>query len=363
MINRQNYEEFFLLYADGELSVADKQAVELFVQENIDLADEFAVYQQTKLPIEHFSFEDKNTLYRFAEKNMDAAAYEEAFLLALDNELNPKEKDKLDIFLSEHPFFQETFSQLTQTKLPIEVVLFPDKSSLYRKEEKPVIYLYRWKIAVAAALIGLIVLLWTLVPGYRSPEVVVAKNSTIEKTSGLPKQGNSVPVKPGTDYDQLTTPFSDKNATVLASNNITNGTNDPSAAVIQTEAVQTNMPVVTKPFQETIIPSRAEGTEVSGTSEKILANNTAAIINNDAVRVNDHLEENSGSAITAQQAVYKELDTEDEKKSLYLGSIEINKDKLRGFFRKASTLFRSKAKQEEDSKSETLAVNGNRSLR
>ena len=362
MINRQNYEEFFLLYADGELSAADKQAVELFVQENIDLTDEFAVYQQTKLPIEHFAFEDKNTLYRFAEKNRDIAAYEEAFLLALDNELTPKEKDTLDIFLSEHPFFQETFSQLTQTKLPIEVVLFPDKSSLYRKEEKPVIYLYRWKIAIAAALVGLVVLLWTIVPDYRTPGVLVAKKSDTEKIITPSKNGNVIPAKPDTDKEQVSAAIFDKNTAILASNN-TRVTKDPSDAGIQTEDLQTNMPVVTKSIQETIIPNMAEGTEINGASDKILANNTAAILNNDAVPINDHSNENSGSAITAQQAVYKELDTEDEKKSLYLGSIEINKDKLRGLFRKASTLFRSKAKQEEDTKSENLAANSNRSLR
>ena len=195
---------------------------------------------------------------------------------------------------------------------------------MYRKEDKPVIYLYRWKIAVAAALIGLVVLLWTIIPNYRSPEVLVAKNSTSEKPKGLTKQGSSAPVTPGTDKDQITTDISDKNPAVLASNNITRVTNDPSATGIQNEVVSTNVPVVTKSVQETIIPSRAEGTELNNASDKILANNTAAIINNDAVRVNDHLEENSGSAITAQQAVYKELDTEDEKKSLYLGSIAVS---------------------------------------
>ena len=192
---------------------------------------------------------------------------------------------------------------------------------------------------------------------------MVAKNSTSEKPNGLTKKGNSVSVTPGTDKDQTTTDISDKNPAVLASNNITRVTKDLSDAGIQNEDVSTNIPSVTKPIEETIIPSRAESTEVNSASEKILANNTVPIINSDAVRVTDRIDENSGSAITARQAVYKELDTEDEKKSLYLGSIEINKDKLRGFFRKASTLFRSKAKQEEDSKSENLAVNGNRSLR
>jgi hypothetical protein len=48
------------------------------------------------------------------------------------------------------------------------------------------------------------------------------------------------------------------------------------------------------------------------------------------------------------QTVYKELDTDDESKSLYLGNLELNRDKLRGFFRKASNLFKSKIKSEDD---------------
>ena len=47
-------------------------------------------------------------------------------------------------------------------------------------------------------------------------------------------------------------------------------------------------------------------------------------------------------------AVYKELDTDDERKSLYVGSIEINKDKLRGFLRKASSLLKGRNKNEEE---------------
>jgi hypothetical protein len=53
---------------------------------------------------------------------------------------------------------------------------------------------------------------------------------------------------------------------------------------------------------------------------------------------------NNNAAVTK----YKELETDEDNKGLLLGSIEINKDKLRGFFRKASSIFKSKAAREEE---------------
>ena len=62
-INRTNYESFFLLYLDRELNVADRQAVENFLQEHADLQKEFSLLQQTiQLPAE-LVFEQKESLY------------------------------------------------------------------------------------------------------------------------------------------------------------------------------------------------------------------------------------------------------------------------------------------------------------
>ena len=64
-INRHNYEEFFILYMDNELSAADKRAVELFVQENPDLKEELVMLQQTRLiPDSNVAFGNKEALMK-----------------------------------------------------------------------------------------------------------------------------------------------------------------------------------------------------------------------------------------------------------------------------------------------------------
>ena len=63
-INRHNYETFFLLYADNELSASERKAVELFVQENADLETELHSILETKLPEEIIKFTGKGQLYK-----------------------------------------------------------------------------------------------------------------------------------------------------------------------------------------------------------------------------------------------------------------------------------------------------------
>ena len=45
MITRENYQEFFLLYIDNELSAADARAVEEWVEANPDLEEEWESLQ------------------------------------------------------------------------------------------------------------------------------------------------------------------------------------------------------------------------------------------------------------------------------------------------------------------------------
>ena len=63
-IDRHNYEEFFLLYIDNELSVEERSAVEEFVRNNPDLEIEFTMLQQSTLPKDELVFEGKEALLK-----------------------------------------------------------------------------------------------------------------------------------------------------------------------------------------------------------------------------------------------------------------------------------------------------------
>ena len=48
-IDRFNYEEFFLLYVDNELSAAERKQVEAFVEQHPDLEEELMMLKQSQL--------------------------------------------------------------------------------------------------------------------------------------------------------------------------------------------------------------------------------------------------------------------------------------------------------------------------
>jgi hypothetical protein len=367
-INRHNYEEFFLLYTDRELSPADKMAVEQFVQENPDLSDDFFALQQTTLPTEEMLLIDKSMLYRNAGEEIAVHNHTEQFLLYVDDELSLPEREAVETFVLQHPALQEAFVQLKQTKLPVEQVLFPDKNSLYRteSERRPVVYMRWMRMVAAAAVIGFGFFLWN-----------IADNNNVT-TTGDPS------LAAVSDKKSVTSDRTNSSAVVESASGINKETAIRSGQVNVVDeqrtiaslqqSVAVNIPVVNNREELRTIPEPIIERQNTITVEEpvkpvldtkrfagITAN--AAINENDLIRtaVSPEPEEATGKTALAQQVVYKELDTETDSnnKSLLIGSVEINKDKLRGFFRKATSIFRSRKSEE----TETSGVSPTRSLK
>ncbi|HTE24489.1 anti-sigma factor family protein [Flavitalea sp.] len=166
-INRDNYEEFFVLYIDKELNPAERAAVENFVKQNPDLEREMEMLEQTILPLDEMeTFGNKDVLFRKENEPVNELINElnceEFFVLYADNELNNNQNALVEEFIYRHPQYQEHFELIQQVKFqPEKHIVFPDKSILYRSEhDNKVVPMFSrmrsWKMVAAAAVLLMI---------------------------------------------------------------------------------------------------------------------------------------------------------------------------------------------------------------
>ena len=153
-INRLNYEEYFILYMDNELSNEERRQVEAFTSQHPDLKEELDILSQYKLEpdIQIVYTRKEELLKQNGNTAINSNNYEEWFSLYADDELNNEEKTSVDNFIAANPTLKREFKLFLMAKLVPEEVVFADKDSLYRKEEK-VVYLRWWKIAAAAVIL------------------------------------------------------------------------------------------------------------------------------------------------------------------------------------------------------------------
>ena len=147
-INRNNYETFFLLYVDNELSATERKTVELFTTQNPDLREELLMLAQTVLKPADVTFDKKDTLLKTDE------LLQQKLLLHLDHELNDRDKETIESLINSDSTISTEWELLQQAKLEATSVVFPDKHLLYRKEPAHVVGIRWWRIAAAAMLIG-----------------------------------------------------------------------------------------------------------------------------------------------------------------------------------------------------------------
>jgi len=375
MINRHNYEEYFLLYADDELNHQQRAAVELFVQQNPDMAAELEMIGQMKLePEDNIVFPDKGMLYKTTDVDINIRNYEEYFLLYIDKELDRATSDKVEKFVLQHPQLQQEFTLLKQTVLQPEAITFADKSVLYRKEERRVAYLGFARLAAAAAFIGLALLGWWMYPKttvkggdgsiavikpltkHTTPAVEltqktitdipvtlqgkkdvavasgVKKISPAKTTETVKKAGNGVqklPVTPLTveHNDVALNPIKQNNneqATATITTNPTPGDNGTNVGTVVQDHPLARLTEMPTGMTTKTDPRQGKNAEDPFVSQP----NTAASV--------------------AQTVAYKEIDTNEDEHSMYVGSLELNKDKIKGFFKRAGRLFGARPKKDTD---------------
>jgi anti-sigma factor RsiW len=171
-ITRHNYEEFFMLYADNELSAEQRREVELFVEANPDLKPEFNLFFSLKLHEDpSVTLGDKSFLFRKAPSVPEEIQTQ--MLLHLDGELPSAEAASLEARISEDNAFRQEWEILNRAKLQPETeIRFPDRQLLYRHAATGARVLHiRWvRYAAAAAVVLIAGLLWLNNPEANGPQ-------------------------------------------------------------------------------------------------------------------------------------------------------------------------------------------------
>lgn len=180
IIDRHNYEPFFLLYADRELDAPTAAAVEAFAAAHPDLQQELQLLLQTRFnSTQQLNSSFKTSLLREVP---ETETYE-TLLLHLDNELDSTAAAALEKELRNNSQLQHQWTLLQKTGLqPDTTIQYPDKENLYRYNT-PVHTLWQpWakRLAAAAAIALLVLSAWWLVQPGNDTQHNLAGSKVIE---------------------------------------------------------------------------------------------------------------------------------------------------------------------------------------
>ncbi len=224
-INKNNYEEFFFCYADGELSAEDRSAVEKFVAHNPELEQEFSLTLAAILPAEDIHFTDTAFLLKSSRSSENM---QEDMLLYLDGELQSEKAKLIEAALINDSLLAKEWTLLKKTKLEAELTIFKNKELLYRYEKVRVVPVYFWRLAAAAVLLGICTVGGYKILQQQSPEVennlgVVPQKqetSTLANTKvKAVKSKTTIPGNAALGGDNVITTIVKKEKTVTSSSN------------------------------------------------------------------------------------------------------------------------------------------------
>lgn len=242
-INRHNYEEYFILYMDNELSSDERSMVETFVQLHPDLKEELDLLIQYKLsPDTEVVFPGKEDLIKVnGETPITLSNYEEWLVLYIDDELNAGQRRSVEKFIAGNPALQKELALLERTKLLPDQIVFTGKESLYRREEKVRSLPARWwRIAAAAVLL--------LGIGITTAVVINKKPSGDHDIAGVKSAGTE---KKSNTEDPVITPVKKENIAVNDNNNVSAVTDHVKQVITpavkqdnKNEVARNNKPVV-----------------------------------------------------------------------------------------------------------------------
>ncbi|MCD4679813.1 MAG: hypothetical protein K8S00_05440 [Bacteroidales bacterium] len=211
-INRNNYEIYFLDYRENQLTPGEVADLMLFLEQNQDLKSEFDEFENISIkPDENITFEAKGDLKKqpvTAVNGINAENYEEYLIASIEKELKANEETNLVLFLKKNTFLQKEYELFKLSILsPDRAVVFPDKSSLYKKAA-----IISWKPALyyATSAAAVILLFFSIYLNIDAPEN--KENIIAQAGQGSAIVEDSVDTKKAEKKEQVISPSKEDNS-------------------------------------------------------------------------------------------------------------------------------------------------------
>lgn len=333
-INQHNYEHYFLMYIDNELSGEERAAVNDFIMQYPNYANKLEALQQLKISPDTLIYKNKFSLYKLSEQDEQCIAY-------LENEMTSEEKASFENKLSANIALQSTVKQWQGAFLtkPTSIEIAPNfKNSLYKKsvQIRPLwdtVPFKRWA-SIAAILIVVI--------GYNlfnaENKQAASSFSNINGVKSEFNKGAVIEMNKGTDINatKSANAFNKINKEALLPINNTNG--QPQNDYPNSNFNALNKKNIAAPNNEVAIALLAKEDIHTKTIDETITL-TKEIFPTSISNVNEEAKNNI-EANTPTTVQYSNIDTDEEDRSINIANLEIDGAKFRELSRKITTLFK-----------------------
>ncbi len=341
-INQHNYEHYFLMYIDNELSAEERAEVNDFIMQHPNYANKLEELQQLKISPDNIIYENKFSLYKLSEQDEQCITY-------LENEMTIEEKVSFESEISTNIYLQSNVKQWQATFItpPTTIEIDPNfKNSLYKKSAqiKPLWATTIFKRWASVAAILILVIGFSLFNAENKQETPSFTNNIGVKTkfnkSAVTETNNVADIKATENSIALNkikkealspiVPIRAQAQNENANSNL-NSLNNKNIVALNDDVAMELVPKVaidTKTMNETAsLPKEIRPTNISN--------------------VNEEAKNNMEAISTPIQVQYSNIDTDEEERSINIANIEIDGAKFREISRKITTLFK-RTKPEND---------------
>lgn len=346
-ITRNNYETFFLLYADGELSPGEMQEVDQFVSNHPDLSGELDLLLETVLEKASPHMPNKHLLLKpeiWEEPTLSPQQHD--LLLLLDNELPATKVLELHSQIVSDPLLLEDWQTLLNSKLEAPAIEMAGKETLYRKASQTTPIPLQWVkwLAAAAVVTGFGWFALSTRTGNQPtvPETSITANQPVNNKQVIIDNHPSTPIA---SSDKVTEPAIN-NAGSINSKPI-NPAEVVSNPTIKTPAIVLTTPVQAKGKTGTYVlpetspkPVVEKQPLVDLVIEKQIPATKRALLEmdefNNPIAIHSTGQEGDIHMEPGEQEIEFENDFADTGEYVTIAGARIKKQKLRGVFRSVS---------------------------